>query len=187
VRSYNSGKVVFLNFNEDWRGKFSVVIFASDFDNFPQPPEEMYLHKTIHATGKIKEYKGAPEMIVESPEQIEIVDANPAEASSPPGASEPPKGVVSWRDAGDYVGQEATVEGRIIRTKDIGSITFLNFGKDRDDFVAVVRASDYDQFPLPPAELYKGKKVWITGEISTHKGVPQMVLHSPEQIEVFGR
>jgi DNA/RNA endonuclease YhcR with UshA esterase domain/HKD family nuclease len=185
VRSYNSGKVVFLNFDEDWRGKFSVVIFASDFDNFPQPPEEMYLHKAIHATGKIKEYKGAPEMIVESPEQIEIVDANPAEASSQSNASEPPKGVVSWRDAGDYVGQEATVEGRIIRTKDIGSITFLNFGKDRDDFVAVVRAKDYDNFPDAPAQLYHGKKVWITGEISLHKGVPQMVLHSPAQIEVF--
>ncbi len=181
VRSYNSGKVVFLNFDEDWRGKFSVVIFASDFDKFPQPPEELYLHKDILVTGKIKEYKGAPEMIVESPEQIEIVDSAPAQAT----ASAPPKGVVSWRDAAEYVGQEVTVEGRIIRTKDIGSITFLNFGKEKDDFVVVVRAKDYGNFPDAPADLYRGKKVWITGEISLHKGVPQIVVHSPEQIEVF--
>ncbi len=181
VRSYNSGKVVFLNFDEDWRGKFSVVIFARDFEKFPQPPEEMYLHKAILVTGKIKQYKGAPEMVVDSPGQIEIVGEVPNEAA----ASESPKGVVSWRDAGAYVGQTITVEGRITRTKDIGSITFLNFGKDRDDFVAIVRAKDYDNFPAAPARLYKGKKVWITGEISLHKGVPQMTLHSPAQIEVF--
>jgi DNA/RNA endonuclease YhcR with UshA esterase domain len=183
VRTYNSGKAAFLNFDEDWRGKFSVVIFASDFDNFPQPPDEMYLHKTILVTGKVKEYKGAPEIIVGSPKQIEIVEEAPTATAATP--SGPPKGVVSWRDAGQYVGQTITVEGRIRRAKDIGSITFLNFGKKKDDFVAIVRAEDYDNFPAPPAELYRGKQVWVTGEISTHKGAPQMVLHSPEQIEVF--
>jgi aspartyl/asparaginyl-tRNA synthetase len=83
------------------------------------------------------------------------------------------------------VGQTVTVAGRIIRTRDIGGITFLNFGKERGDFVVVVRAGDYDNFPAPPATLYQGKKVWVTGEISTHKGVPQMLLHSPDQVEVF--
>ena len=179
VRSYNSGKVVFLNFDEDWRGKFSVVIFASDFDKFPQPPETLYLHKRIHATGKIKSYKGAPEMIVESPNQIEIIDDAAATASAPP------TGTVAWQDAGAYVGQKVTVSGRIVRTKEAGKITFLNFGKKKGTFVAVVRAEDYGQFPGPPAKLYRGKNVWITGEITLYKGVPQMILHAPGQIEVF--
>jgi DNA/RNA endonuclease YhcR with UshA esterase domain len=191
VRTYNSGKAAFLNFDKDWRGKFSVVIFASDFDNFPQPPHKMYLNKTILVTGKVKEYKGAPEIIVESPEQIEIVGeetiaAAPSSPTPPPATpSGPPQGVVPWQEAGNYLGQTITVEGRIIRTKDIGSITFLNFSKHRGDFVAIVRAADYDNFPAPPAELYDGKKVWITGEISEYKGTPQMVLHSPDQVEVF--
>ena len=190
VRTYNSGKAAFLNFDKDWRGKFSVVIFASDFDNFPQPPDEMYLNKAILVTGKVKEYKGAPEIIVESPEQIEIVSDGMAAAPPPTPASlatpsGPPQGVVSWQEAGNYVGQTITVEGSIVRTKDIGSITFLNFSKKRGEFVAIVRAEDYDQFPAPPAELYDGKNVWITGEISTYRGTPQMVLHSPEQVEVF--
>ncbi len=185
ARTYNSGKAAFLNFDEDWRGKFSVVIFASDFDKFPRPPDELYLHKNILVTGKIKEYKGAPEMIVESPEQIEIVGDAQANAAPTTVAASPPKGVVPWQNAGDYAGQTITVSGRIIHTKNIGSITFLDFGKDEDDFVAVVRAEDYANFPAPPAELYDGKKVWITGEISTHKGAPQMALHSPQQIQVF--
>ena len=184
MRTYNSGKVAFLNFDEDWQGKFSVVIFARDFDKFPQLPDEMYLHQSILVTGKVKEYKGAPEIIVESPGQIEIVQETPSPTSLPSMPSGPPKGVVSWREAGDYVGQTITVEGRIRRAKDIGNITFLNFGK-KGDFVAIVRAEDYARFPSPPARLYNGKKVWITGEISTHGGVPQMVLHSPNQIEVF--
>ncbi len=185
VRTYNSGKAAFLNFDEDWRGKFSVVIFADDFDKFPQPPDQMYLHQDILVTGKIKEYKGAPEIVVGSPAQIEIVEESQPNAASPATSPDSPHGVVSWQDAGAYVGQTVTVAGRIIRTRDIGGITFLNFGKERGDFVVVVRAGDYDNFPAPPATLYQGKKVWVTGEISTHKGVPQMLLHSPDQVEVF--
>jgi len=51
--------------------------------------------------------------------------------------------------------------------------------------VAVVFADDYGKFPQPPADLYDGKEVWITGEIASHKGVPQIVLTSPDQVEVF--
>ncbi len=186
VRTYNSGKVAFLNFDENWRETFSVVIFASDFDAFPQPPDKLYLHKRVRVHGKIKEYKGAPEIIVESPDQIEILTGGGTPATAfAPSTAEPPKGVVSWREAGRYVGQTITVEGRIVRTKDIGTITFLNFGKKRGDFVVVVRAKDYGNFPAPPAELYRGKKVWVTGEVSEHQGTPQIVIHSPDQVEVF--
>ncbi len=186
VRTHNSGKAVFLNFDEDWRGKFSVVIFAGDFHNFPHPPEEMYLRQRIQVTGVVQTYKGAPEIIVDSPEQIIILGQV---ATPPPStqvqASASPAQVVSWQDAAQYVGQRVTIEGRIVRTKDIGSITFLNFSQERGQFVAIVWAEDYVNFPAPPAELYAGKKVWVTGEISTYKGVPQIVVHSPEQLEVF--
>ena len=41
VRSYNSGKVSFLNFAEDYKGTFSVVVFASDYAKWPQTPDQV--------------------------------------------------------------------------------------------------------------------------------------------------
>ena len=184
VRTYDSGKVTFLNFSDDWADTLNIVIFASDYDRFSTPPESLYLNQVVRVTGRIKEYKGAPEIVVESPDQIEIVGlAQPEE--TPPVAAPTPTSVVPWQDAGDYLGQTITVSGRIVRAKDTGNITFLNFSKKRDKFVAVVFADDYDNFPQPPAGLYEGKEVWITGEIASHKGVPQIIVTGPEQVEVF--
>ena len=188
VRTYNSGKAAFLNFDEDWQHTLNIVIFASDFDAFPQLPDQLYNGKHIRVHGKIKKYRDAPEIVVESPDQIEVLADNGSQGAtqlSSPQTPKPPKGVVPWQEAGRYVGQTITVEGRVVRTKDIGSITFLNFSKKRGDFVVIVRAEDYGNFPSPPAELYKGKKVWVTGEVTMHKGTPQIVVHGPEQIEVF--
>ena len=186
VRTYDSGKVTFLNFSDDWAGTLSVVIFASDYGRFSTPPESLFLDQVVRVTGRVKEYKGAPEIVVESPEQIEIMgQAKPEEEQPVVTAETTPTSVVPWQDAGDYLGQTITVSGRIVRAKDTGNITFLNFSKKRDEFVAVVFADDYGNFPAPPAELYDGKEVWITGEIASHKGAPQIVVTGPDQVEVF--
>jgi micrococcal nuclease len=73
VVSNNTGKVCFLNFNRNWKNGFTAVIFASDFASFPPHPEDYYLNRTVQVTGLIKEYKGKPEIIVKSPNQIKIV------------------------------------------------------------------------------------------------------------------
>ena len=185
VRTYDSGKVTFLNFDEDYRNTLSIVIFASDYGRFSSPPESFYLDQIVQVTGRVKEYKGAPEIIVESPEQIEIVGQSEVEDTLTVEATADLVGVVPWQDAGDYLGQTVTVSGRIVRANDTGKITFLNFSKKRDEFVAVVFADDYGEFPAPPAELYDGEEVWITGEIDSYKGAPQIVVNSPDQVEVF--
>ena len=74
VETYNSGKVVFLNFHQDYRAYFKAVIFADDWDKFPAPPEELFMDKLVRVTGLVKQYQGAPEIIVEEPAQIEIVE-----------------------------------------------------------------------------------------------------------------
>lgn len=74
VRTYQSDKVLFINFAEDYRNTFSVAIFATDLGRFPPDAKNHYLNKTVRVTGLIKEYRGAPEMIVNDPEQIEIVE-----------------------------------------------------------------------------------------------------------------
>ena len=41
---------------------------------FTMPPEFLYSGKTVHIIGIIQEYKGSPEIIVKTPDQIKILD-----------------------------------------------------------------------------------------------------------------
>ena len=72
VNTFNSGNVCFLNFDTNYQ--FTAVIFASDFPGFPFIPEVFYLGKTVQIIGIIKEYKGSPEIIVKTPDQIRILN-----------------------------------------------------------------------------------------------------------------
>jgi micrococcal nuclease len=74
VASNNTGKVCFLNFHKDWRRYFTAVIFASDFNKFPEHPEDYYLNRVVRVKGLVKEYRGKPEIILKSTNQIEIVE-----------------------------------------------------------------------------------------------------------------
>lgn len=73
VRTYNAGDVIFLNFAEEYQGTFTVVIFAADAGKFPQPPEQMFLNQYVRMYGEITEYQGTPQIVVNEPSQIEII------------------------------------------------------------------------------------------------------------------
>jgi DNA/RNA endonuclease YhcR with UshA esterase domain len=195
VRSYDSGKVTFLNFAQDYKGTFSVVVFASDYAKWPQTPDQFYLGQKIRASGKVKEYKGAPEMVVETPEQIEVV--GPAETAAaaplkPPAvspraaaASAPPVlEVISWEEAALYEGQQVTVEGTVVDTYKSAKVIFLNFSPNREAFKLVIFAGDWKLWPQLPDVLYRGKTLHVTGEIKLYKGAPEMILDGPEQVVV---
>jgi micrococcal nuclease len=72
VDTYNSGIVCFLNFHTNYQ-YFTAVIFASDIPGFPYPPDTYYLGKKVQIIGIIKKYRGSPEIIVKTPEQIRIL------------------------------------------------------------------------------------------------------------------
>jgi micrococcal nuclease len=72
VDTYNSGRVCFLNFHTNYQ-YFTAVIFACDFTTFPYPPDTYYLGKNVQIIGIIREYKGSPEIIVKTPDQIKII------------------------------------------------------------------------------------------------------------------
>jgi len=94
--------------------------------------------------------------------------------------------VVSYIDAGKYVGLNKTVEGTIIRTykSDKGNV-FLNFrDPGKGYFSAVIFSSDLRSFPFPPEVFYSRKEVRITGIIELYEGDPEIIVHSPSQIEV---
>jgi DNA/RNA endonuclease YhcR with UshA esterase domain len=59
---------------------FTVAIFESNRSKFKSPPEELFEGKTICVTGKIVEYKGTPEIVVQDPYQIVIQEGAPTTA-----------------------------------------------------------------------------------------------------------
>jgi micrococcal nuclease len=73
VDTYNSGDVCFLHFHTEWQSHFSVVIFACDIPGFSVIPDMYYRGKTVYIIGVIQEYKGTPEIIVKTPDQIRIM------------------------------------------------------------------------------------------------------------------
>lgn len=74
IDSYASdSRAVFLNFGEAYpKNCFTVVIFESVLDKFPQMPETVYSGKIVRVKGKVIEYRNKPEIILNNPEQIEI-------------------------------------------------------------------------------------------------------------------
>jgi micrococcal nuclease len=73
IRTYSSRKACFLNFHQDWQHHLSVVIFAGSFYKFPDSPEKYYLNKHVKVLGKIREYRGAPEIILNNATEIQIL------------------------------------------------------------------------------------------------------------------
>lgn len=73
TKIYNSGRVMWLQFSEDWQTDMKVVIFPSDWGKWPQRPDLIYMGKTIRVTGKVVKYQGAPEIIINDPKSISIV------------------------------------------------------------------------------------------------------------------
>ena len=66
-------KAIFLNFHQPYAGYFSGVIFISAWKNFPGAFEDLYSGRCVRISGQIKEYQGAPEIIISSPEQVEVL------------------------------------------------------------------------------------------------------------------
>jgi micrococcal nuclease len=62
---------VFLNFERPYPNQcFSAVIFSENLKNFKEDPQKFYLKK-VRILGKIKEYRGKPQIILENQNQIE--------------------------------------------------------------------------------------------------------------------
>lgn len=69
------GTASFLNIGKPYPepDRFTVVIWPEDRSRFPEEPENYYLGKKVRVSGRIKKYKGTPEIILRDPNKIEIV------------------------------------------------------------------------------------------------------------------
>ncbi len=105
-------------------------------------------------------------------------------------------GVISWEEAGSYIGQYLVVEGKVVNSyyaSDTKSrLTFLDFHKPYENyFKCIIWGSDRDKFlkefqPNPESYFLK-KKVQVTGlikEYPARSGIPEMVLNEPSQIKM---
>ncbi len=75
-RVSGSGKVGTISFGNIGRGAFTVAIFSRSFDKWEGGPEgiKKYEGKTIRVEGKVSLYQGNPQIIVNVPSQIKVLD-----------------------------------------------------------------------------------------------------------------
>ncbi len=93
------------------------------------------------------------------------------------------------REASNHIGEFATVCGTVetahfaYRSK--GQPTFLDFDAPypNEDFSVVIWGSDRTNFSIRPEVAYRDKAICVTGQISTYRGAPQVIVREPNQIE----
>ena len=77
LSTYQSQKCVFLNFGQDYKTDFTIVVFNNSLKYFKDKgiePVSFYRGKIVQVTGKIREYNG-PEIIVNSPLEMEVINS----------------------------------------------------------------------------------------------------------------
>jgi DNA/RNA endonuclease YhcR with UshA esterase domain len=96
---------------------------------------------------------------------------------------------ISPAEAKDHVGERATVCGGVVSTRfatrSKGEPTFLNLDQPypKQIFTIVIWGSDRSKFGDPTAK-YTAKRVCVTGRIALYRGVPEIAVSDPNQIEI---
>jgi hypothetical protein len=92
------------------------------------------------------------------------------------------------KESKDHVGEVATVCGTVASARFAdrtnGQPTFLNLDEPypHQIFTIVIWGSDRAKFGAPEVQ-YRDKSVCATGLIKDYRGVPEMVVHNPAEIE----
>ncbi|MBM3314367.1 thermonuclease family protein [candidate division WOR-3 bacterium] len=96
--------------------------------------------------------------------------------------------VVSWLDAGNYIGRLVAVEGTVVATHNSGRVCHLNFHQDyRRYFTVAIFGQDFGKFPPQPENHYLRRRVRVTGLVKEYKGAPEIIANDPGQIEILGQ
>jgi hypothetical protein len=92
-------------------------------------------------------------------------------------------------EAQNHVGESATVCGKVASTYYAFTKgrrpTFLSIDKPypNEIFTVLIWGSDRLKFDTPE-ERYKHKSICATGQITSYRGVAQIIAHDPEQIKI---
>ena len=91
--------------------------------------------------------------------------------------------------ASKHVGQIETVCGTVAGTKyDAhvrGNPTFLDLGAAYPNqvFTVVIWGDDRGKFGAPEV-TYNGKRICVTGLVRSYRGIPEIVVHDPDQVSI---
>ncbi len=95
--------------------------------------------------------------------------------------------VVPWRAASAYVGDVVTVEGDVVQAHLEAATCVLDFAPDDPSaFRVVLLIPLLTDLPHQPQRLYEGKRVRATGTVRRFAGRAEMIVRSPDAIEVVG-
>jgi hypothetical protein len=98
-------------------------------------------------------------------------------------------GHITAAEAKNHIGEKATVCGNVISTRysarTQGNPTFLNLDEPypRQIFTILIWGSDRPKFGEPEVK-YNNKRVCVTGVVKDYRGVPEVVVEQPSQIEI---
>ena len=96
-------------------------------------------------------------------------------------------GVIPWQEAGDHTGSLVTVEGHVARAETRESACILRFDPDDERALRVLLLIPLvTNLPPAPHRLYEHRRIRATGRIRRFGGRLEMVLQSPDQLEVLG-
>lgn len=98
----------------------------------------------------------------------------------------PAHAAITASEAGNHVGETTVVRGTVAQVSTVGSgMTFVNFGRPHpeSEFTAVIKG---DRAGFGDLVSLEGKEVEVQGTIELHKGRPQIVLSSPDNIRPAG-
>ena len=96
---------------------------------------------------------------------------------------------MSPAEARNHVGEQATVCGMVASAhyaaRIAGNPTFINLDKPYPGqiFTALIWGSDRAKF-VSPESTYDGKRICVSGPISSYRGIPEIVVHEPAQVRI---
>jgi len=113
---------------------------------------------------------------------VALAAASPAVA-----ADEKQQSVITWEQAGDHIGEEVTVEGRVLGVHCSPLSCLLAFEPTFNRFTAVVQASNFNDFP--PDDLdrrFNGQRVRVRGKIVERDSKPEIIVGKKDDLVLLG-
>src|SRR5262245_1225882 len=92
---------------------------------------------------------------------------------------------ISWDEADRHVGEEATVEGRVMGVHCSPISCLLAFDPSFNRFTVVIQARSFDTFPPDRLdERFSGRRVLVHGTIRKNDNKPEIEVDKPEDLRI---
>ena len=94
---------------------------------------------------------------------------------------------ISAKDASQHIGETVMICDSVYSTKliDGSNMALLNIGGRYPNqlLTIMIPGSDRAKFKEQPEELYKNKKVCVTGKVVLYRDKPEIVVSDPKQLQ----